>query len=173
MPDCPAADLSNVDFKPLVGVAVGEGVVLPMAPSLANAAHVRKETVVAAPPGFVWDALRDFGALHTRLVRGFVVETRREGSVRTVAFANGAVVREVLIECDDDAMKLVYAVAGHDHLIAHSASAQVFAGPDGGSKFVWMADFLPRDMEPYISEQMGVGIAAIKQTLEEDAARKT
>lgn len=173
MPDYLAADLSNVDFKPLVGVAVGEGVVLPMAPSLANAANVRKETVIAAPPAFVWDALRDFGALHARLVRGFVVKTKMDGVTRIVTFANGSVVREVLISCDEDAMKLVYAVAGHDHLIAHSASAQVFPEPGGLTRFVWTADFLPREIEPYISGQMDIGVAAVKQTLEEDAARKT
>ena len=171
MPAYPTADLTDSVFKPLVGVAIGAGELLPLAPSLANVATVRKETLVAASPAFVWDALRDFGALHTRLVRGFVVDSRMDGEARIITFANGSVVREVFIACDEDAMKVVYAVAGHENLIAHSASAQVFAEPGDAARFVWIADFLPREMEPYISEQMDIGIAAIKQTLEEDAAR--
>jgi hypothetical protein len=39
----------------------------------------------------VWDAVRDFGALHHRLVPGFVVEARLEGDDRVVTFFNGAV----------------------------------------------------------------------------------
>lgn len=41
----------------------------------------------------VWDAARDVGALHTRLVPGFAVDTQLEEGARIVTFANG-VVRE-------------------------------------------------------------------------------
>ena len=39
-------------------------------------ATVRKEILTQARPEQVWDAIRDIGALHTRLVPGFVVATR-------------------------------------------------------------------------------------------------
>src|SRR5215472_3638816 len=41
-------------------------------------ASIRKEILTKAWPDDVWDALRDIGALHTRLVPGFVTETRLE-----------------------------------------------------------------------------------------------
>ena len=53
-------------------------------------ACVRQEIVIDAPPEAVWDALGDWGALHTRLVPGFVVDCRLEGRDRIVTFANGS-----------------------------------------------------------------------------------
>ena len=74
----------------------------------------------------MWDAVRDFGALHRRLVPGFVTAVELEGTTRTVTFANGTQAREVLVDSDDQARRLVYAVVG-GRLTAHSASVQVFA----------------------------------------------
>ena len=54
-------------------------------------ASIRKEILVDARPEKVWDVVRDVGALHTRLVPGFVVDTRLEDDVRTVTFGNGIV----------------------------------------------------------------------------------
>jgi hypothetical protein len=47
-------------------------------------------------------ALRDVGALHTRLVPGFVVDTRLEAGARIVTFANGMTVREQIVTVDED-----------------------------------------------------------------------
>ncbi|MEQ8934656.1 MAG: SRPBCC family protein [Amphiplicatus sp.] len=171
MPAYRTVNLSDIALKGLLGVAVAGGAVLPLAPSAANAASVRKEIVIDAPPEFVWNALRDFGALHTRLVRGFVTDTRLDGEARIVTFANGSVARELLVDIDDEAMRLVYAVDS-ERLIAHSASAQVFIEVGGKTRVVWMADFLPNEIEPYISGQMEIGAAAMKNTLEEDAAKQ-
>ena len=57
-------------------------------------ATLHKNIFIAARPEQVWDAVRDIGALHTRLVPGFVLDTRVEGDTRVVTFANGRVVRE-------------------------------------------------------------------------------
>lgn len=38
-------------------------------------ASIRKEIHVDARPEKIWDALRDVGALHERVVPGFVVDT--------------------------------------------------------------------------------------------------
>ena len=46
--------------------------------------------------------MRDFGALHTRLVPGFVTDTKLDGDARIVTFANGTVARELLVDCDDN-----------------------------------------------------------------------
>jgi hypothetical protein len=52
-------------------------------------ASLIQETSIDASPDLVWDALRDFGALHRRLVPGFVTDAVTDGDVRTVTFFNG------------------------------------------------------------------------------------
>src|SRR5690348_1461200 len=108
-------------------------------------ASIQKDIIINAPPSDVWDALRDFGALHTRLVPGFVTDTQLDGNVRIVTFANGAVAREVLVDCDDERRRLVYAVRS-ERLTQHSASAQVFAENDGRCRLVWIVDVLPNEI---------------------------
>ncbi|MEE2689925.1 MAG: SRPBCC family protein [Pseudomonadota bacterium] len=171
MPAYRTVNLSDAALKSLVGVAIAGGAVLPLAPSLAQAASVRKEFVIEAPPEFVWDALRDFGALHTRLARGFVSNTRIDGDARLVSFVNGLEAREVLVDLDDERMRLVYSAIG-GRLTAHSASAQLYPESPGRTRFVWTADFLPNELEPVISSMMDDGVAAMKKTLEEDAAKR-
>jgi len=45
-------------------------------------ASIHKTIPIEAPADHVWDAVRDFGALHTRLVPGFVLDTHLEGQAR-------------------------------------------------------------------------------------------
>lgn len=47
-------------------------------------ASVIKQFSTSASPGQAWGAIRDIGALHTRLVPGFVVDTRLEEGARVV-----------------------------------------------------------------------------------------
>ena len=47
-------------------------------------ATLHKEIVIEARPESVWDAVRGVGALHTRLVPGFVVDTKLEGDERMI-----------------------------------------------------------------------------------------
>ena len=64
-------------------------------------ASIRRETHIDARPETAWAALRDVGALHTRLVPGFVVDTKLEEGARIVTFGNGMVVRELIVDVDD------------------------------------------------------------------------
>ena len=87
-------------------------------------ASIRKELSLAADSGPVWSALRDFGAVHSRLAPGFVTGTAMEGeTVRVVTFFNGSSARETLVSCDEASRRLVYAIIGGraEH---YSASAQ-------------------------------------------------
>jgi len=127
-------------------------------------ASIQKNIIIDARPEDVWDALRDFGALHTRLVPGFVTDTKLDGDARIVTFANGTVAREVLVDIDDDKRRLVYAIKS-DRLTQHSASAQVFTEADGRSRFVWIADVLPNEVAPYMDAQMDQGAAAMQKAL--------
>src|SRR5262245_52765650 len=58
-------------------------------------ASIHEETLIDARPEDVWAALRDVGALHTRLVPGFVVDTRLEDGARIVTFGTGMDDREL------------------------------------------------------------------------------
>ena len=70
-------------------------------------ASIRKSLVVTAEPGMVWAAIRDVGAIHERLARGFVTATSLEDDARVVTFANGMTVRERIVTVDDEARRLV------------------------------------------------------------------
>jgi hypothetical protein len=131
-------------------------------------ASIHKDIPIDAPGDHVWDALRDFGALHTRLVPGFVTDTRLEGDVRIVSFANGTEAREALVDCDDARRRLVYAVSS-ERLKQHSASVQVFAEPDGRCRVAWIVDVLPHEIAPYIASQMDQGALAMQTALAQSA----
>jgi carbon monoxide dehydrogenase subunit G len=105
-------------------------------------ASIRKEILTQARPDDVWDALRDIGALHTRLVPGFVTDTRLEPGARVVTFGNGMVARELIVTVDDGERRVVWSVVGGS-MTHHNGAAQVFSDAKGLTKVVWIADLLP------------------------------
>jgi len=127
-------------------------------------ASIHKDIPLDAPAHEVWDALRDFGALHTRLAPGFVTDCKLDGEARIVTFANGTMARELLVDCDDDRRRLVYAVIS-ERVKQHSASAQVIAEGEAHCRFVWITDVLPHEIAPYVSAQMDAGAAAMQNAL--------
>jgi carbon monoxide dehydrogenase subunit G len=127
-------------------------------------ASIRKEMTLAAPPDTVWAAVRDVGAIHTRLAKSFVADVKMDGDARIVTFASGMVLREWIVDVDDDARRLVWA-AVEGRLTHHNGSIQVF--PDGNTcRLVWQADFLPNELKSPIDALMQQGMDAMKQTLE-------
>jgi hypothetical protein len=128
-------------------------------------ASIRKEIVVNTPPDHVWAALRDVGAVHTRLARQFVLDTQLDGDSRLVTFANGEVVRERIVDIDDRARRLVYAVVEW-RTTHHNASFQVVPDGDGRSRIVWITDLLPDSLTDLVGGFVEQGSAAIKRTLE-------
>ena len=128
-------------------------------------ASIRKEILVNAPSRAVWDALKDVGALHTRLVPGFVTDTRLEPGARIVTFGNGQVVRELIVDLNEKDRRLVWAVV--DKPFRHyNASAQVFDEGPAKCRFVWTADLLPDELATNVAGMMEQGLAVIKQTME-------
>jgi hypothetical protein len=127
-------------------------------------ASIHKEIALGARPEDVWDAVADFGALHTRLVPGFVRDTRLDGDARIVSFANGTMAREVLVDCDPVRRRLVYAVVS-ERVKQHSASVQVFPDGEGSSRLVWIIDVLPHEIAPYVDAQMDQAALAMQQAL--------
>jgi Polyketide cyclase / dehydrase and lipid transport len=130
-------------------------------------ASVRREIVIDARAEQVWEALRDWGALHVRLVPGFATDARLDGEDRIVTFSNGTVLRERLVDLDDEARRLVWSIADPPYT-HHNASAQVFTdGPDR-SLFVWVADFLPDELAGRAAPLMEHALGVIKRTLESE-----
>jgi hypothetical protein len=128
-------------------------------------ASIRQEIQVKASPAQVWDAMRDVGALHIRLVPGFVVDTKLEPGARIVTFGNGVVAREAIIDVDDKAMRIAWSASG-GRLTHHNASAQIFADSGGGARIVWICDLLPNEMRETIDGMITQGMAAMKRTLD-------
>lgn len=131
-------------------------------------AHIRKQISIDASPQAVWDAVRDWGALHERLVPGFVVNTELDGQDRIVTFAGGAVLREVLVDLDDESRRLAWTIVDGPYT-HHNAAAQVFPEGEEGSLFVWVADILPNELAARTGELMQEGTNVVKQTLESQA----
>jgi Polyketide cyclase / dehydrase and lipid transport len=132
-------------------------------------ASIRTEIEIDARPEDLWAAVRDWGALHRRLVPGFVLDTRLEGEDRIVTFFNGTVLREVLIDLDEEARRLVWSVVDGPYT-HHNGSAQVFAEGEDACRFVWVADLLPDTLAAPTREMMEQGTSVVKKTLENQAA---
>ena len=127
-------------------------------------ASIRREVVIDATPERVWDALRDVGAIHTRLAPGFVTDVVLEPGARVVTFGNGMVVREQIVDVDESARRVSWSATGGP-LSHHNASAQVFAEGAGRSRFVWIADLLPNEAAPAIAAMIEQGLGVIQKTL--------
>lgn len=128
-------------------------------------ASVQKEISTRARPVAVWDAIRDIGALHTRLVPGFVVATKLVPGARVVTFANGMVVTEPIVDLNEEARRLVWSAQG-GKLAHYNASVQVFARPDGDCRVVWTADFLPHEGKAMVESMMAQGMVAMQRALD-------
>ena len=128
-------------------------------------ASIHREITIEASPEAVWDALRDVGAIHRRLAPGFVTDVRLEDGARVVTFGNGMTARELIVDVDDQARRLVWSVVGGP-MTHHNASAQVFGDGAGRSRFVWIADLLPHQLAPSIAQMIDQGLAVIKRTLD-------
>jgi hypothetical protein len=133
-------------------------------------ASIRKEIHTAASPEAAWDAIRDVGALHTRLVPGFVVDTKLTPGARIVTFGNGMVAEELIVDLDDTARRLVWS-ARSGRLSHHNASVQVFDAP-GGSRILWVADLLPNELREAIDGMIEQGLAVMKRTLDAAASAR-
>ncbi|MBJ7441449.1 MAG: SRPBCC family protein [Sphingopyxis sp.] len=129
-------------------------------------ASIHHEIFIAADPGTIWDAARDVGHLHDRLVPGFVTATEMlEGDgapVRRVAFANGMIVDETIVSIDDARRRLVWAIKAVEH---HNGMLTIADAP-GGARVTWTADVLPDALVAQFGPAMEQGLALMKVHLE-------
>lgn len=132
-------------------------------------ASIHREVDLAASAAFVWDALRDVGAPHLRLARGFVVATVAGPGERTVTFANGLTARELVVDCCDERRRLAYSIVG-GRALHHNASFEVLPLEAARCRVRWTTDVLPHDLLEPFTRMIEAGMAALQQTLETDYA---
>ena len=133
---------------------------------------IRKELSVEATRAHVWAAIRDVGAIHERLARGFVTGTRLDGDARVVTFSNGVVVRERIVDVNDAEYRVAYAIVD-GRPSHHHASMQVLADGERRSRIVWITDLLPDDLLGSFGSMIEQGCAAMKATLEDTGAQES
>lgn len=131
-------------------------------------ATVVVETFIETTPERVWDAARDYGALHTRLAPGFVTTTEvvfEEGApVRIVRFASGAHARETMVTVDDERRRLVWSIRGET--VRHHNGVLRVEAVHGGCRVEWTADVLPAALVETFQPAMEQGLAAMKAHFE-------
>ena len=127
-------------------------------------ATIRKEIQLSISADEAWDAVRDFGNLHRRLVPGFATDARVDGNDRVVTFFTGNVLRERLIALDDERRRLVWSIIDgpYSH---HNGSVEVFEA-DEGCALVWTADLLPDEAAAPTEAMMQRGAEVMRETLE-------
>jgi hypothetical protein len=128
-------------------------------------AYFQQSIAVNVAANVAWDALRDVGNLHTRLVRGFVVECQFDGQNRRLTFVNGVTAAERIVAVHDQDKRVSWAAIS-EKLTHHNASAQVFATAPGTCTIVWTVDLLPDSMESAIAAMVTAGLKAMQATLQ-------
>jgi hypothetical protein len=127
-------------------------------------ASILKSIDIDAPADAVWDAVADFGAVHTRFAPGFVTNVELVPGARMVTFGNGMVAKELFLGCDHNARRLAYSVRT-DNFQHHSASFTVTDLGDGRSRLDWHADVLPDTIAPTVAGMMEQGLKVAQGVL--------
>jgi hypothetical protein len=95
-------------------------------------ASVRKDITTKAPPTEVWAAIRDVGAIHRKLLPGFIADARLDGPrMRVVTLGNGMVLREPIITIDEVAMRVVWATKA-DRQLTPTFRLRLWPSPAAG-----------------------------------------
>jgi uncharacterized membrane protein len=135
-------------------------------------ATIRRTIEIDVPITAVWDAVRDFGALHTRLAAGYATATQLEGEDRVVTFVNGSVYRERFISSDDEQRRLAWTIVDGPWT-HHNGSVELFAESNRRTRFVWTTDLLPHEAADATAEAVDQACRQIKITLEQNYAALT
>ena len=131
-------------------------------------ASITEEIVISAPAEIAWAMIRDFGGAQ-RLVPGFLVDCQLDGDARIVTFANGRVARELLVDIDDKARRLVYAEPT-EPFITRNAALQVFTEGENRCRVTWVIDVLPNTFANLMRESMQNALTIMKRSVEASQA---
>lgn len=125
--------------------------------------HHQVAVEVGAPKA--WAALRVVGDAH-KLFAPVLVDGRVEGDIRTVRFANGMVLRERILDIDEDRRRVAYSAMDAPALTFHHASMQVVGAGLERCHFIWITDFLPVEARSNLMPLIEQGTNALKNNLE-------
>ena len=129
-------------------------------------ASIIREITVAKPLEAVWQIVRDVGNAH-RLFSGVLTDCKLADGVRVATFANGMVVRELIVNVSDEHRRVAYTAVG-GRASHHNSSLQVFAAGEGRSRIVWTTDLLPDELAPVVGGLVDAGTAAMARQLQAD-----
>ncbi|UTP40829.1 SRPBCC family protein [Phenylobacterium sp. LH3H17] len=127
-------------------------------------ASIRKEITVEVGADLAWSMLRQMDQAH-KAFAPVLTDCRMEGDARIVTFASGMVAKELIVDIDDAAKRVVYAVVDGAP-VHHNASFEVFAEGDGRCRIVWITDVLPHSFLEVAGPLTDAGNAALKRNLE-------
>lgn len=127
-------------------------------------ASVRKDIAVEVGADVAWSVLRQVDQAH-KAFAPVLTDCRMEGDARIVTFAGGMVAKELIVDVDDGARRMAYAVVDGAP-VHHNASFQVFAEGDGRCRIVWITDVLPNSFLEVAGPLTEAGSAALKRNLE-------
>ena len=128
-------------------------------------ATVRREIIIDAEPGKVWDAVGDFADGPMRISSGVFVDCQLTApDVRTLTFADGTVASERLIARDEETRRIVWGWIG-DQVVHDNTSMQVFADIESRSRLVWIHDTLPDELAGWLATAMDQLVPVLQQTL--------
>jgi hypothetical protein len=115
-----------------------------------------------------WGAIRDFTSPHLPFA-GVLSDSKMDGDDRVVTFVSGAVIRERLVDLDDDIRRIAYTVVDGP-FTHHHATISVSPVSGGGSRVEWTSDVLPHDVAVMVSDLMDLGLRALAVNLGGKAA---
>ena len=128
-------------------------------------ASIHKQLAVEVGPEEAWAALRLVGEPH-KLFAPVLVDGQLDGETRTVRFANGMVVQERILDCNDERRRVSYSALNGPGMTYHHASMEVVDAGPGRCLFVWTTDFLPPDIAGNLAPLIEQGAKALKANLE-------
>jgi hypothetical protein len=127
-------------------------------------ASIHKKIPIQASAKEVWAVVRDIGSVHKNFVPGLVTDVRLEPGARVVTFASGMVVRELIVDIDEERQRLAYA-AVHEMFQHHNASMQVIEEGQDRCRLIWITDVLPDEVAESVGKIIDEGAMIMKRTL--------
>ena len=128
-------------------------------------ASIHHEITVEAIADRARAALRPVGNAH-KLFAPVLTDAALNGDVRTVRFANGMVLRERILEVNDETRRVAYTALDGPGMSYHHASMQMVADGPTRCRFVWITDFLPPELRGTLQPLIEAGSNALKANLE-------
>jgi hypothetical protein len=128
-------------------------------------ASIHEQIEVEVTPDKAWAALREVGDAH-KLFTPVLADSELNGDTRTVRFTNGMVARERILDVDEDRRRVTYTALDVPGMTYHHASMEVRESAPGRCLFVWITDFLPRELTDSLQPLIDEGARALKRNLE-------